>query len=453
MTGMSLIDLAFLLAETDDSPKHVAGLQIFRKPAGGEADFLDQLQGYWLASPVDRPFNQIPDLNLGDFPGWADAPGFTLSDHLHRHTLPEPGSRAALLRLVGTLHGKRLKPGMPLWECHLIDGLSGERFAVLFKIHHAYGDGHSIGHWLARPLAKRRRQWPGQAYWQARNASLPDRVESVKSSNRLEAALEPLSAIPGIWEMGARQALKWLGVGRNGMAAPFSAPRTPLNTRLGPDREIALLRFPMKTLIRIGKQHGCTVNDVVLAICDQALTRYLARYGGLPSEPLVAQVPVSLRENVQNWQGNRVTLALVRLGGPGAGFVERLKAIHDSCEDAKKEVHGISHASMNGYISLVAGSVLAAESLGVGARVPPLGNVLISNVHGEEETLYLGGARLLEAYPVSTLMPSLALNITVHSYAGTMFVGMVCDPCVLRKLPELAKFTRQAYREYEAIAA
>ena len=453
MTAMSVIDLAFLLAETDDSPKHVAGLQIFRKPSGKEAGFLDRLNEYWLASPIDRPFNQIPDLHLGDFPGWRDAPGVTLSDHLHRHNLPKPGSRSSLIALVALLHACRLSPGQPLWECHLIDGLSNNRFAVLFKIHHAYGDGHSIGHWLARPLSVRKRPWPVQAYWQSLNGEDPGSAALPGLRGGLDMALEQISPIPGILEMGLRQGLKWLGVGSNGVAPPFSAPRTPLNTRLGPDREIALLRFPMKTLIRIGKQNGCTVNDVVLAICYQALTRYLARYGGLPAQPLVAQVPVSLREDSRSWQGNRVTLALVQLAGPAADPLQRLLAIHDSCEDAKREVHGVSRATMNGYISLVAGSVLAAEALGFGAAVPPLGNVLISNVRGQERIQYLGDARLLEAYPVSTLMPSLALNITVHSYAGTLFAGLVCDPCVVRKLPVLARYARQAYRELQAVVA
>lgn len=453
MTAMSAIDLAFLLAETDDSPKHVAGLQIFRKPAGEEAGFLGHLHDYWLASPVDPPFNQVPDIRLGELPSWRDARGVTLSDHVYRHSLGPPGSRADLVALVASLHARRLSTGRPLWECHLIDGLSGHRFAILFKIHHAYGDGHSIGHWLARPLSRRRRSWPTQAYWQSTSGIGRGDPTTRANPSRLDKAMEQISPIPGILEMGIRQGLKWLGVGCNGMVPPFSAPRTPLNTRLGPDRGIALLRFPMKRLVAIGKQNGCTVNDVVLAICDQALSAYLARYGGLPVQPLVAQVPVSLRGNSQRWRGNRVTLALVRLAGPDADPLQRLRIIHDSCEDAKREVHGISQASMNGYISLVAGSVLTAETLGLGAALPPLGNVLISNVRGEEKIHYLGEARLLEAYPVSTLMPSLGLNITVHSYAGTLFVGMVCDPCVLGKLEVLAKFMRQAFRDLHAASA
>jgi len=246
MTDMSVIDLAFLLAETDDSPKHVAGLQIFRKPAGKEADFLDHLHDYWLASPVDRPFNQVPDFHLGDFPGWTDAPAVTLADHLYRHVLAQPGSRANLMALVGQLHARRLSPDRPRWECHLIDGLSNNRFAVLFKIHHAYGDGHSIGHWLARPLSQRRRSRPAQAYWQSLTGEVRGDASMPSPGGALDMAREQISPIPGMLKMGVRQGLKWLGVGPNGMVPPFSAPRTPLNTRLGPDREIALLRFPMK---------------------------------------------------------------------------------------------------------------------------------------------------------------------------------------------------------------
>jgi hypothetical protein len=118
--------------------------------------------------------------------------------------------------------------------------------------------------------------------------------------------------------------------------------------------------------------------------------------------------------------------------------------------DAKREVHGVSTAVINGYTSILAGSVLFAEAVGVGALLPPLGNVLISNVPGSPGRLYMGSASLLEAYPVSTLMPYVALNITVHSYADTLFAGLVGDREVLADLPRLATLMRRAFRNLES---
>ncbi|MCJ7557941.1 MAG: wax ester/triacylglycerol synthase family O-acyltransferase [Gammaproteobacteria bacterium] len=443
MTVMSLIDLAFLLVETDSSPKHVAGLQIFRKPSAAGRDYLDRLRQIWLTSSVSRPFNQVPAYRLGQLPHWEDVPNFNLNDHIFRHHLRAPGGRLQLTNLVGELHSIRLKTYRPPWECHLLEGLAGERFAVYFKIHHAYGDGHRINGWLGRPLSRRKREFPKFAYWQT-----PDGSEQGVEVGPLSELRQQLAAVPGISAMGLRQALKWLGVGRNGAAPPFSAPRTVLNAHLGPSRAVALLRFPLARLRQLGQPHGCTVNDVVLTLCSRALTAYLARRGHLPTQPLVAQVPVSLRsDSEQESAGNRVTLALVTLADQYTDPIEQMLAVHRACNDAKAEVHGISPMAMKGYTNLLAGSVLLAEAVGLGMSLPPLGNVLISNVPGDPHRHYMGSATLLEAYPVSTLMPSVALNITVYSYAGSLFVGMVCDREVLRDLPRLASLMRRAYQE------
>ena len=126
--------------------------------------------------------------------------------------------------------------------------------------------------------------------------------------------------------------------------------------------------------------------------------------------------------------------------------------VHRACNDAKAEVHGISKTAMKGYTTLLAGSVLVAEAVGLGMSIPPLGNVLISNVPGDPHRHYMGSAALLEAYPVSTLMPSVALNITVYSYAGSLFVGVVCDRDVVHDLARLAALMRKAYRELVSAA-
>lgn len=448
MMSMSLIDMAFLLVETDSSPKHVAGLQVFRKPSNADSDYLDRLYEIWLASPVSPPFDQVPAYRLWLLPHWESASNFNLAEHIFRHHLPAPGGKGQLTKLVGELHSARLRTDRPPWECHILDGLAGGRFAVYFKIHHAYGDGLKIGDWLGRPLSRRKREFPKFAYWQTPDGAVPE-----VQVGPLGMLWQQLAAVPGISAMGLRQGLKWLGVARNGSAPPFSAPRTVLNARLGPSRGVALLRFPLPRLRNIAQLHACTVNDVVLTLCGRALTAYLARRGHLPAQSLVAEVPVSLRsDSEQGSEGNRVTLALVTLAGQQADPIAQMLEVHRACNDAKAEVHGISKTAMKGYTTLLAGSVLVAEAVGLGMSIPPLGNVLISNVPGDPHRHYMGSAALLEAYPVSTLMPSVALNITVYSYAGSLFVGVVCDRDVVHDLARLAALMRKAYRELVSAA-
>lgn len=335
-----------------------------------------------------------------------------------------------------------------MWECHLVDGLRGSRFAVFFKIHHSYADGLTVAAWLSRPLAPQSSNRVHAAYWECPAVVRPGRQQGPVASTSA-ALLKELSALPGAYRMAALQGLKLLGLGERGAAAPFTAPRTPLNTRLSPSRKVCLLRFPMARLRGIARRASATVNDVLLTVCDQALSDYLGTRGALPKEPLVAQVPMSLRRPGEQAGGNLVTLLLVELGGAAGGPMQRLEAIRKHCSVAKAEARALSPQSMNTYLMSLSGLVLLAEYLGMGDRVPPVGNVLVSNVPGPSGQLFLGDALLQEAYPVSTLMPSLALNITVHTYFRSMFVGLVGAAEILPDIDSLGRGMRAALDRLE----
>lgn len=442
MRRLSLIDSAFLLAESAGSPKHVAGLQLFRKPRRAPPGYLDRLVGQLLQRPAGAPFDQRVRYSLGGMPGWERATGFSLGDHVFRHTLGPGADLRGLLRHVAALHARILDRDRPLWECHVLEGLSGGRFAVYFKIHHACADGLTVARWLARPLAETPGPTVARAYWEP--AARRDRMPRASLPDVAAALATEIAAWPGAWSLGLKQALKAVGMGDRGAAVPFTAPRTPLNTRLSAPRKLCIMKFPLSTLRRIASATGATLNDVLLATCDQALAQYLARHDALPRDPLVAQVPMSLRPAGENSGGNRVTLLLVQLAREGVSPLERLEAIRQHADSAKREVRSVSPRSANAYLMALSGIVLLGESLGVGASMPPVGNVLISNVPGAPRTLFLAEAPLLEAYPLSTLMPSLALNITVHTYRGWMFVGMVSAADALPDLDRLGSCMRRA---------
>lgn len=450
MGRLSLIDSAFLLAESAGSPKHVAGLQLFRRPRGASPGYLHELVGQLLERPAGAPFDQLARYSLAGMPRWERASEFSPRDHVFRHTLGPGAGLHDLLGRVAALHAQILDRHRPLWECHVLDGLSGGRFAVYFKIHHACADGLTVARWLSRPLAETPGRTVARAYWEpakARDGGPEGGLQNVAAALATE-----LAAWPGAWSLGLKQALKAVGMGDKGAAAPFTAPRTPLNTRLSAPRKLCVVKFPLARLRRVASATGATLNDVLLATCDQALAEYLSRHHALPTDPLVAEVPMSVRPAGESGGGNRVTLLLVQLARQGVSPLERLEAIRQHADSAKREVRSVSPQSANAYLMALSGIVLLGETLGVGASLPPVGNVLISNVPGAPRRLYMADAALLEAYPLSTLMPSLALNITVHTYRGWMFVGMVSAAAALPDLDRLGRRMRQALSALEHAA-
>ncbi len=176
---------------------------------------------------------------------------------------------------------------------------------------------------------------------------------------------------------------------------------------------------------------GVTVNDVVLALSAGALRAYLAERDALPDRALVAMVPVSVRVKGQGeTYTNRVTGVVTSLHTNIADPVERVQAIHGSMA-AAKELQQAIPADVLTDVTQFAPPALAARAarlagrLRIADRMNPPVNVIVSNVPGPRQPLYLSGARMTHFYPVSTVADGLGLNITVQSYLDNLDFGLV----------------------------
>ena len=211
------------------------------------------------------------------------------------------------------------------------------------------------------------------------------------------------------------------------------APKTPFNAPLSPHRKWAFTDLPLAEVKKLRKDNdraGLTVNDVVMALCAGALRRWLELHDALPAAPLVAAVPVSVRTTDQKGTfGNRVSMMLAamptNLSDPG----ERLAAMHEAMRAAKDQ-HGAIPASLLADVSQFAMPALANQAWRLSARlrccerVNPF-NLIISNIPGPSVPLYFAGAELLAYYPVSALVDGQGLNITVMSYRGNLYFGLI----------------------------
>jgi diacylglycerol O-acyltransferase len=274
-----------------------------------------------------------------------------------------------------------------------------------------------------------------------RKSALPGWLQQL--SNVAKAGKEILPGIgSGLWDIVRA------GYAEGATALPFQAPPTPFNVEISGSRRFASQSYSLARFKHLGEAAGATVNDVTLAICAGALREYLLAQNKLPKKPLVAMVPVSLHGETDAG-GNQVSLLLASLATNIADPLKRLKRIVESTSQAKerltkmprlqKMAHGITSISPFG-----AGMVTGT------AEKHPLFNLVISNVPGPRETLYLNGARLDEVYPVSIPTHYLALNITISGYGDRLGFGYIACRRSVPALQRMLDYTHNAILELES---
>ena len=456
MIPVSNLDAAMLYAETPEMPMHTMGILIFeaeelQPDPGSELSRFEMTRRVFsdrihLIPPFRRRIVQGP-LQIGD-PHWIEDPAFDLDRHLVHTSLPAPGGMRELCDLVGTFAGSCLDRDRPLWKVMLVEGLEDDRLALIMKIHHAAMDGGRAAA-IAGELLDTTRE--GQAFPPPAEPWIPDREPSVpwlaadtirtllgKPRRAIEAATKVTSAVRA---RGASEAREVSDDAEKTKAPLFESPVTPFNHALTPDRSVALADVPFEDVKAIKRAFDVTVNDVVLASCTASLRAWLARHGGLPDRSLVATVPVSVRHE-GDAAANRVSVIRVHLPIHLADPVERLLAIHEETDRMKKRHRGgggggdvlknfadiLTNVTVP-WMMTQAMSLFSSQHLA--DRLPPLWNLVISNIAGPPVPLYTTGARLTHLFPLGPVQQGAGLNITVMSAIDRLCFGaLACTDLV-----------------------
>ncbi|HMN77903.1 MAG TPA: wax ester/triacylglycerol synthase family O-acyltransferase [Burkholderiaceae bacterium] len=478
MDHLSGLDAAFLYLETPEMPMHVGSLHLYELPAGYEGDFVTDVrrhiaQRLHLAPVFRRKLLNMP-FELAN-PVWVLDEDVDIEYHIRNTVLPVPGSREQLDRLVGRLHSSLIDRSRPLWEFYIIEGLqtpadapAGTRHVGFYaKVHHASLDGAS-GVVLANAMldispmprevrAARHRRTPSPDTYgiaELAGASLRHSAQQVVKLGRAlptlaRTAAQLLRPAPGAAALDGDG-----GAARARLKAPMQwfGPRTALSANVTNQRVFASVSIPLAEAKRIAKAHGASLNEVVLAICSGALRRHLGEAHDLPDEPLLAAVPVSLREAGNTQMNTQASMMRISLASDVADPLERLRAIHAASAAAKSLTSSVKSVLPTDFPSLGAPWLISGLASLYGRsrladRLPPLANVTISNVPGSPVPLYLAGARMLTYYPASIVVHGVALNITVESYAGSLDFGLTACRRALPDLAHLAHDMLVAHRE------
>lgn len=484
MKQLSGLDASFLYLETAEMPMHVGALHQFELPRTYRGNFLVDMRAHMaarlpLAPALRRKLAWMP-LNLAA-PAWVDAVP-DLEAHIVGITLPAGSGLAELEEQVGELHPVLLDRSRPLWKFHVFDGLAdgenGEkRYALYTQLHHAAVDGQAAVA-LAQAIldlspepreieARPSRERKGQlALTEMLRGALSNQLEQVgnlvKAIPSAVGAISQVAAQTAGGALGETAASVWSRV--KGEAAKPStsvsnlglAPRTRLNATVSDTRAFATVSLPLAELNAVRRRHHASLNDAVLFICSGALRRHFAKHGPLPRKSLVAAVPISLRAKGDTASNNQASMSLISLGTHLADAGKRLAHVMAASASMKSTLGSVKSLLPTDFPSigvpwLMEGLTAIYGRAGVADRIPPVANLVISNVPGPTVPLYMAGAKMLTNFPASIVVHGVALNITVQTYNESLDVGiMACAEA----MPEVAEFAAQietAFEEFKGL--
>lgn len=456
MSKLSLLDLGFFIAETEASPKHVAGLLIFKRPPKSSAAFAKNLyKEYLAASDVKPPFNRVIQFTMGSWPYWQPIEKLDMSQHVFFHTMPKDANdRTALYAFVSQLHTPMLDRSRPLWEVHVIDGLPDGKFALYQKMHHAYADGVTMARWTAECYSTSPTDMEQVPVWTQKHGGHGGSRTARAKQELLHMTWKEVTGntrrFLGIGRLAAMLLLESVKLTKNAIALPFvSSAKTPLTGQVTSGRQFATAGVSMERVNAIRTRTRSTLNHIALTCLDGALRRYLQDQGVELRRPITIQMPVNLRKEGEKTAGNKIGIIQVELSPPTDDPYVRLRNIGYSLRNVRTMVDSVAPEAIESYTIITGLVAQIAETLKLSNKMPPMGNTLVSNVPGPKEHLYIKGARMEEMHPISTLPPSNLLNITLFSYAGDLFFGLIATD-ELPNLERLGGYVEEAFTELEA---
>ena len=459
---LSYLDASFLALESRTSHMHVAGVALFdatplKSDEGGVA--IDQIKAH-IASKlqyIPRYRQRLEWVPYDRRPVWVDDHQFTFDYHVRHTSLPRPGSDDQLRALAGRIVSTKLDRAKPLWELWVVEGLSGDRFAIVAKIHHCMIDGVS-GVDLTTILLN---VVPDSSIedtpdWEPRPAPTPSQLavaEAARTTRKMIDGLAHLGdAIKDGKEIADRTLEKSIAALKS-LSSGWLMPsdRTPLNPDIGPNRRFTWTEMDLEEVKAVKNALGGSVNDVVLAITAGAVRSFLIEKRDYDPGNGQFRVmnPVSTRDSTQSGQlGNQVAMWLLDLPVEDDDALSRYRKIRERTQNLKDTNQALGAATL---VELSSGTPITLLSLAnrvVGPRLRPF-NMTVTNIPGPQFPMYLLEARMLANYPMVPLWAQHGVGVALFSYDGRLLWGIQAD---YDTLPDSEDFIAALHRAHDDLA-
>ena len=462
-TRLSAFDRFLLEIEDDDVHMHVAATCIFdaaplRRPSGGiDVERIRRHVGSRL-NAIPRYRQRLGYIPVENHPVWMDDYRFNLRYHVRHVSVPRPGDARQLKRLVGWINSQRLDRSKPLWEMWVIEGLEGDRFAILQKVHHSMIDGLAGAEEMAVLLSAD----PDDAIqlprrWQPRPE--PTSYELLRDALYRRAALPFVLGGQAVSRLAQEPShvLGELGGAVSGLASLLGgglqpASDTPFNRPIGSNRRADWLVIDLDRIKAVKDRLGGTINDVVLATFAGGMRRFFLQHGMSYAElsdlTVRAMCPVNMRKtDAYSTSGNCVSAMLVGLPVGCGDPAERYAAVCAGSRQSKDANHAAGSAALENLSDWTLPSLLTSvEQLAARQRTY---NVVITNIPGPPCSLYLLGSQMLDAYPFVPLFPNQGIGVALLSYDGRLFWGFNADRDIVPDLHELVVNVEASFADLE----
>ena len=460
---LTALDSSFLLLEKRSSPLHVAStLTLEAGPLRTDEGGIDaeRIKRH-TASELHRIPRYRQKLRWIPFtarPVWVDDDRFNIDYHIRHTSLPRPGNDEQLKRLSARIMEQPLDPFRPLWETWIVEGLEGDRFAVISKVHHCMIDGVSGVDLLKILLSP-----TPEVHEAERHRFLPRRAPSpfeLWRDEMMRRVLLPLQLVNGVRALlneadeARRETLVRLRAAAEMIGSSLSlAPETPINQPVSPHRRFDWLEMDLEEVKQVRRAFGCSINDVVLGVVTGAMQRFLERRQVNPASiDFRVMSPVSVRSEAQQGAlGNQVSAWILELPIGEPDPREQIRQIAQRTSDLKEKRSAVGATVLTDAAEWGSSTLLALGARNV-SRVLPF-NLVVTNVPGPQFPIYMLGARLLATYPLVPLVDNMGLGIAQMSYDGKLFWGFNADYDLIPDLPALVRATDDAFAELKALAA
>jgi diacylglycerol O-acyltransferase len=453
-------DALFLYLERQGMPLNIASVAVL----DGTISLADCIKSVRSKLPlIPRYFQRvvIPPLSLG-LPSWEYDPEFDIGNHVREVRL-EGGTDADLKAAAARILSVTMDRRHPLWDITLMQGLKGDRTAIVVRVHHCLADGIAgVGLMnvlmdpepISHAPAKKAPHFHRPRTRDAGTSPVEGLVNSFSSivqrllamqSEVIELAQKTLAEAP----QGAPSDMKGLLP-----ELPAPAERLPFNIVCRGPQQIAWGEIPMAQIKAVREATGTTVNDVVITVVTSALRRYAELRGAkLKGRQLRIAVPVNMRGSGNPGDlGNRISFLPVSVPLGVRNPRKLLAAVHDRMQSLK-DGHAAEFVGLAGGLLGMIPPPLQALAGPVASQLPiSLCNTICTNVPGPQAPLYLLGRKMLRSYPYVPIGGEMGLNCAMMSYSGTAYFGFTGDAQAAPHLHRLEKFLRLSFAELQNAA-
>jgi WS/DGAT/MGAT family acyltransferase len=459
---LTALDYSFLALEKPNAYMHVASTGIFesgllKKPNGG-IDFAAIKQATeGVLHEIPRYRQKLAWIPIDNHPVWIDDDRFNLDYHMRHTSLPRPGTLDQLKRMAARIMAQQLDRSRPLWETWVVEGLEGDRFAIISKIHHCMIDGISgvdLMTVLLSPTPEHVVPEPPSFV----PRPTPSRLELLRTEvlRRLSLPFEAVRNLRAFTREAQdlrREVLTRVRAIADTLGTSLRSPsETPLNRAIGPHRRFDWFTMQIADIKEVRKILGGSLNDVVLTTVAGAVRRFMQRRNVNP-EALDFRVmaPVSVRTQDERGQlGNRVSAWFVPLPLDEEDPRKQLERITQTTAELKEAKQAVGASALTQVADWTPSTLLSLGARNM-TRLLPF-NLVVTNVPGPQIPLYMMGAKMVDSFPNVPLADNLGLGIALFSYDGRIYWGFNADYDLVPDLDLFVGFVEESFREIQRAA-